>query len=136
MATGDFWYNSDTGAIDQQSIPDWAGGSIAAHLGLSWHGPFKTNQAAIDYYNNNKAHNPGWKAPTNNPGQQILNVTPGGDAVQNAVTGGLGWLQGNIETIFIRVGEVLIGLVLLGIGVAMLTHAENFVSKAAKVAAL
>lgn len=134
MASGDWWYNSDSGAINQQTIPDWAGGSLEAHLGLGWHGPFKTKQLAIDYYNNNKKNNPGWKPPTDNIAQQFVNVAPGGTDIQHAVSGGLGWLQGNIETIFIRVGEVLIGLVLLGIGVAMLTGTGNVISKTAKVA--
>lgn len=132
MATGDFWYNSDSGAISQQQIPDWLGGELTAHLGVGWHGPFKTKQAATDYYNQNKAQNPGWKAPTDNVGQQILNTTPGGDAVQNAVGGATSWFGANIETLLIRVGEILLGLVLVGIGVASLTGAGNVISKAVR----
>lgn len=42
----------------------------------------------------------------------------------------------NLSTWILRIGEILLGIVLLGIGVSKLTGAENVVSKAAKVAAL
>jgi hypothetical protein len=42
----------------------------------------------------------------------------------------------NLGTWILRIGEILLGIVLIGVGVAKLTGAENLVSKAAKVAAL
>lgn len=42
----------------------------------------------------------------------------------------------NLSTWILRIGEILLGVVLIGVGVAKLTGAENVVSKAAKVAAL
>lgn len=119
-----WFYNSDSGSINE--VPDivaWP----ELHLGLGWHGPFTSKDAAIAYYNLNKAANPGWKAPTG-LGGTIENTVPGVSTVVNAGS----WLQGNIETLFIRVGEVLLGLVLIGIGVASLTGTSNFVSKAVR----
>lgn len=127
MAVGDYWYNSDSGSVTQQTVPGWLGGDLEAHLGLGWHGPFKTKQAALDYYNLGKAANPGWKAPTGVLGT-IENTVPG----VSQIAGATNWFGANIETLFIRVGEVLLGLLLIGIGVASITGTSNFVSKAVR----
>ena len=119
-----WFYNSESGSINQ--VPDivaWP----ELHLGIGWHGPFQSKDQAINYYNLNKAANPGWKAPTG-LGGTIENTVPGVSTVVNAGS----WLQGNIETLFIRVGEVLLGLLLIGIGVASITGTSNFVSKAVR----
>ena len=62
--------------------------------------------------------------------------TPGGQPTvstpQNPTTATLSKLTGNWEHILLRVGEVLIGLVLLGVGLARLTHAQNIISQAVK----
>jgi hypothetical protein len=42
----------------------------------------------------------------------------------------------NLSTWILRIGEIVLGVVLIGIGVAKLTGADNVVSKAVKVAAL
>ena len=120
-----WYYNSDSGSINQ--VPD----IVAApelHLGLGWHGPFDTKQAAIDYYNSGKAANPGWKAPTGIAGT-INNVI-----VQPATSAVTGDILGNVKVDqwFIRIGEILLGLILVGVGVAKLTGASNLISTAVK----
>jgi len=60
--------------------------------------------------------------------------TPGGQpsvsTQQNPTTAALGKLTGNWEHILLRVGEILLGLILVGVGLARLTHAQNAISKA------
>lgn len=51
---------------------------------------------------------------------------------QNPTTAALSKLTGNWEHIMLRVGELLLGLVLLGVGLARLTHAQNLISQAVK----
>jgi hypothetical protein len=127
MATGDWWYNSDSGSVNQQSIPDWAGGSVESHLGLGWHGPFKTQQQAFDYYTNNRAKNPGWKAPTTSPAKAIVQDATGMDATS---------FVHNVDSYFMRIGEILLGLVLIGVGIAAITGTGNLITKAGKLAVL
>lgn len=121
-------YNSNTGVVEE--VPSGVA-DIELPLGLGWHGPFNTHDDAINFYNLGKAANPGWKAP--------LSPVPGnvGTAVDNAATSAgqniaSSWLGTNIETLFIRVGEVLLGLVLIAVGVASLTGTTNFISKAVR----
>jgi len=45
-------------------------------------------------------------------------------------------LNANITQWFIRIGEVVLGIVLVAVGVAKLTGVQNTIAKAAKVAAL
>ena len=66
---------------------------------------------------------------------------PGGKnsnlADPNSIIGGLkdaAGLNANITTWFIRVGEVVLGIVLVAIGVAKLTGVQNSIAKVAKVA--
>lgn len=66
---------------------------------------------------------------------------PGGTnsnlADPNSILGGIkdaAGLNANITTWFIRVGEVVLGIVLVAIGVAKLTGVQNTIAKVAKVA--
>lgn len=55
----------------------------------------------------------------------------------NSILGGLkdaAGLNANITSWFIRIGEVVLGIVLVAVGVAKLTGTANVISKAAKVA--
>jgi len=121
-------YNSNTGAVQQIPAPQAA---ILRSLGLGWHGPFNSKEEALAFYNNGKAANPGWKAPAG-----IFDTIPNaidsaGDKAA-AITDPLGRL--NLGGWFIRIGEILLGIVLIGVGIARLTGIQNVVSKVAKVA--
>lgn len=126
-----WYYNSSSGATSyEQDFEAWP----ALHAGLDWHGPFDSKQAITDYYNRNKSKNPGWKAPTDSVGGQIANVTGATDVAKDAskqVFGG-GLNDDSIRSWFIRIGEVLLGVVLVGIGVAKLTGTTNIVASAVK----
>jgi hypothetical protein len=110
---------------------DPVAGYAAAHSGTGWHGPFDTKQDALNYYTANASKNPGWKAPTGLAGTvtNVIGSVPGGGAVAS-ITDPLGNL--NLGGWFIRVGEILLGLVLVGVGVAKLTGAANLISSAVK----
>src|SRR6185369_12043499 len=125
-------YNSRTGFLVEMPSP-------AAYLqlksGLGWHGPFKSKDDAIAYYNKNKGSNPGWQEPSTSIGDAIGNTGKGiNDSADAAVKGvGLGGLTNeNITSWFIRIGEVILGIVLLGVGVAKLTGTTNAVAKLVK----
>jgi hypothetical protein len=49
------------------------------------------------------------------------------------VSGVAGWLSGlNLENWVLRIGEILLGIVLIGVGIARITGAQNFVSQVVK----
>lgn len=129
-----WYYNSNSGAV--QEFPD-ALAEPSLHLGIGYHGPFPTKQAALDYYNANKAANPGWRAPTG-LGGNIVNALGasgalgvGGAIATNPVVGDkLG--TANLAAWFLRIGEILLGLILVGVGVAKLTGTSNVVSSLVK----
>lgn len=137
-----WYYNSHSGAVEDHG--SWSLFQVQVHLGVGWHGPFPSEQAAFDYYNANKAANPGWAAPrTTQPttlGTGPLQTTQMGasaaaKAVTNAVTNDL--FHGlNLQSWLIRIGEILLGLVLIGVSLAKLTGTSNVISKALKVGAL
>jgi hypothetical protein len=115
-----WYYNSNTGLVDQTNdLIGWQ----SLHAGLGWHGPFKTEQAAMDYYNANKGKNPGWVKPTTSK-LDAINPLPANPLDQ----------LGNIDLTswFIRVGEILLGIVLIGVGIAKLTGTTNAVSNLVK----
>lgn len=116
-------YNSHTGAVNQVPTPQ---AILLTKSGLGWHGPFDSKQATLDFYERNKAANPGWKAPTGIPGQVENIIEPVNPAN----------ILGDIDlgSWFIRIGEIVLGIVLIGIGVAKLSGVQNIVAKAAKVA--
>lgn len=60
---------------------------------------------------------------------QIGKGTVKGLNIPQDVLGGL-----NLGNLLLRVGEVLLGIVLLGVGIAKLTGADNAIAKAAKTA--
>lgn len=122
-----WYYNSSSGSISHtEEFMAWP----ALHAGLDWHGPFDTKQQALDYYNTNKSKNPGWKAPTGSVLTQLANTSGATDAAKGALTGGLS--DDSIRSWFVRIGEVLLGVVLVGIGVAKLTGTTNIVAQAVK----
>jgi len=124
MAKGDWFYNSVNGKIAQQELIP-----IPHPAALGWHGPFATKQAAIDYYNANKAAHTTWQAPTDSSITALGN-TP--DAAAAGITQGLGLSNENITSWMIRIGEILLGIVLVGVGIAKLTGTTNMVASAVK----
>lgn len=129
-----FYYNSDTGFLD--FLPEIQG-DILLHTGLGWHGPFNSKDDALAYYKRNQAANPGWKAPAGI--SQVIGNAPdaANQVISNAENGVLGTFKGiNLETWVLRIGELVLGIVLIGVGLAKLTGTTNIIAKAAKVAAL
>lgn len=120
-------YNSDTGAV--QEAPSWAAW-FSFHSGTGWHGPFNTKQDALNYYEANKGSNPGWKAPSG-LGSNIVNDTTStlGQATQ-VITDPFKGI--NLGAWVLRIGEILLGIVLVGVGVAELTGTTNAISSLAK----
>jgi len=125
----DWNYNSHTGAV--MHLPS-VQSAVIRSMGLGWHGPFNTKEDALAFYTNNKDANPGWKAPAGWADNLKNAAKLPGETVGNAVADQLGQL--NLGAWFIRIGEVLLGIVLIGVGLAKLTGATNAISKIAKVA--
>ena len=125
-----WYYNSNSGVVAQyNTVTEWP----ALHGGFGWHGPFDTKQDALNYYTTNKPKNPGWKAPTDSLTTGLGNATSTlGSDVGSAVKSGLGLSDADIRSWLIRVGEILLGLVLVGVGVAKLTGTTNVISQAVK----
>lgn len=128
----DYIYNSRTGAVQQYPSPIAA---AAVKTGLGWHGPFQTEQDAIDFYNRNKAANPDWKAPTDFLGN--LGNIP--NAIQNqteaATKGIFGLSNEDIQSWLIRIGEIILGIVLVAVGLAKLTGVDSAIVTAIKTGA-
>lgn len=125
----DWNYNSSTGQV--MHLPS-AESSVYRSLGMGWHGPFKTKEEALQFYADNKAANPGWKAPAGWQ-ENITNILKApGEIAGNAAADVWGKL--NLGGWFIRIGEVLLGIVLIGVGIARLTGVQNAIAKVAKVA--
>lgn len=120
-----WYYNSRTGSVaqeDEKLMYPWL------KLGIGWHGPFQTKQAALDYYDKGKAANPGWKKPTESLAGDLLDPlipdkAPSLPSLSDA----------DIRSWLIRIGEILLGVVLVGVGVAKLTGSSNPVAKLVKV---
>lgn len=125
----DWNYNSHTGAVMQMPSVQSA---VVRSMGLGWHGPFKTKEETLAYYSANKDANPGWKAPAGWQENIENAIKAPGEIAGNAVSDTLGKL--NLAGWFIRIGEVLLGIVLIGVGIARLTGVQNAISKVAKVA--
>jgi len=74
-----------------------------------------------------KAH-PGWAQPVGGIGGEVGNI--GKRAVKGVIGGQVqGW-----ELWVLRIGEIILGVVLIGVGVAKLTGTDNFILKAATTA--
>lgn len=122
-----WFYNSDDGNITSWDTSN-PYNQFWLHAGIGWHGPFDSQQAAVDYYNTNKAKNPGWAQPTGSFLGKLGNET----GVSNVVGNTLGLSDDSIRSWFIRIGEVVLGVVLVAVGVAKLTGTTNTISKAVK----
>ena len=125
MALTEWIYNSNTGAVNELPTPV---AELELHSGLGWHGPFSSQQEAVTYYNNNAGANPGWKRPTGG----IANLT--GNAAASGVEKITGTSTFNLGSWVLRIGEILLGIVLIGVGIAKLTGTTNTIAKLAKAA--
>ncbi len=107
MGVGAGWYyDSADGDVTHQNLVE-----SLANVGFSYfHGPYKTEALAI-------AHK-GVAGPPGTPNESL------GSQAETVATGSsspiAGLFQGNL---WLRVGEVVLGLLLIAIGVAELTHA-------------
>lgn len=124
-----WYYNSRNGWVTQLPLNL---ATIELHIGVGWHGPFNSKQEAFDYYNRNASKNPGWKAPTTKAGEVLSNAPDAATASVEAATTPFKGL--NLETWVLRIGELVLGIVLIGVGLAKLTGTTNLIAKAAKVA--
>lgn len=135
-----WYYNSRQGTISHITK---AIGDVLLKTGAGYHGPFATEGDAFAFYDNNRAANPGWKSPYGPGGvnsgtnfdpvgqtQQQLNsdVNQVAGGVKSSILGGV-----NLEIWFLRIGEILLGIVLVGVALAHLSGTDNIVSKAVKV---
>lgn len=105
-----WWYNSNTGSV----IDAPTGEGLVAKLGIGWHGPFPTQEAALNFYTQNAPHNPGWKAPTGLAGN-IANASGVGGVITgvNAI-GDFAQRLTQAHT-WVRVGEFAAGAILIGV---------------------
>lgn len=131
MAMTEWIYNSNSGAVNEMPTPF---AEAALHTGTGWHGPFTDKQKALDYYTANRPSNPGWKAPAGWTDQLGNVASTAGGAVADAASA-LNPFKGlNLQSWLIRIGEILLGVVLIGVGIAKMTGTTNVISKIAKVA--
>jgi hypothetical protein len=113
----------------------WLGNGAYTVKGTSWQvdaGPFPTQQQAIGW-------KPGPISVADWVGAGIAGVLAGAGNVPNPATSvGTGFAAAdalggfNIGNWFLRIGEILLGLVLIGVGVARITGAENAISSIVK----
>ena len=129
MPITEWIYNSRTGAVN--SLP-FGVAELELRSGLGWHGPFDSKAELLSYFEANRAANPGWHAPAG--AKQILSEIPQtvGTAATDAVSGIYKGLDLNVW--LVRIGEILLGIVLVGVGIAKLTGTANAISKLAKAA--
>lgn len=112
-----WWYNSNTGSV----IDAATGEGLVASLGIGWHGPFANKQDALNFYSENEAANPGWKAPTGLGGA----VTNAVKKVTDAALPTFGLSVSGISGWFIRAMKVVFGGVLILVGIMHLTGTDN-----------
>jgi hypothetical protein len=125
MPLGSGWFYNDRSGAVVSELPGIGLLNEALH-GLGWHGPFGTKQQAVDFGNSLAAQGKG-KAPTGLAGN-VGNVAKG--AAQDTLsTSGI-----NVGNWLLRIGEALLGIVLLAIGVARITRAVPVATKIAKTA--
>lgn len=141
----DWYYNRVTGNITQ-----YFGGEATLLLATGiWKGPFASKQAAIDFYNENKSAHPDYAPPTEpyDIPAQIGNTVTGANTAAKAQAGNVVSQATNqifgsavdpntIQSWIIRIGEILLGLVLIGVGVAGWDHVKSAVKTTAKAAAV
>jgi hypothetical protein len=115
----EWWYNDQTGKLHQQTS------AFIGPQGKEWHGPYPTQEAAIAFYNGQKAAHPEWVPP-------IPPKTTIPDAVQSATDAINPFKNADLQSWLIRIGEILLGIVLIGVGIAKITGTTNQISSIVK----
>jgi hypothetical protein len=111
----EWWYNDKTGKLHQQTS------LFIGPQGKEWHGPYATQEAAMAFYEANKAAHPEWKSP-------VPPDTTIPDAVGGAIDKINPFSNANLQAWLIRIGEILLGIVLIGVGLAKLTGTTNAIA--------
>lgn len=129
-ARDSWWYNHSSGNVSQGKdflLPY----DDKAKPDSRWEGPFNTKSDALKYYADNHAAHPDWKEPTDKTWKQFQNSTvSGGEAV---VEGTQDLFMGtDVGNWLIRIGEIVLGIVLIGVGLARITGTTNAVSSLVK----
>lgn len=106
-------YNHNTGSVNYLPEPA-AKAFVATGSALGWHGPFDTKEAVQKFYDESKAAHPEWEAPTGYAGV-VGNVVP------DTKIDPLGFGNLNFEHWLIRLAEIAVGMVLLGVGISQLS---------------
>jgi hypothetical protein len=121
-------YNSNAGTV-LNTVWQAPGPMADIYLksGTGWHGPFDTENDVNAYYEANKAKNPGWKAPTSWTGA-LSNLPDAASSAAEAATKGIGLSDDELRSWLIRIGEILLGIVLVGVGIAKLTGSTNAIA--------
>jgi hypothetical protein len=120
-----WFYNTATGLTIHGSI---AANSVAwfdsvnGHL-AGWH-EYDTRAAMLADI---KAH-PGWAQTVGGVGGEVGNLG------KKPIEAALGSVTQGWELWILRIGEILLGVVLIGVGVAKLTGTDNFIMRAATTA--
>lgn len=137
-----WWYNHITGTIKE--IP------VTAHnelLSPGWHGPFDAKLSAETFLATHKAANPSWRDPDDGD-SSILDeardkageiVEGAKDVIENLnpfnIVESLNPFRGiNLQVWIIRIGEIVLGTVLIAVAVAKLTGADNAIKGLAEKA--
>lgn len=124
-----WFYNTTTGLVIHGTIganfTAWFD-SVNGHL-AGWH-QYDTEQAMNADI---KAH-PSWAQKVGGLGGEIGNV--GKKAVGGVLGGGDIYHGLNFSGWLLRLGEIMLGIVLIGVGIAKLTGTDNFIMKAATTA--
>lgn len=128
----DWWYNDKSGTVE-------SGPHYPIHVSVSgWHGPFKTKEDAFSFYAQNADAHTDWTEPTDSQWQGFKNgLSHVGGQITSSVGDAIGFSGGTIEAgnWFVRIAEIVLGIVLVGVGLAKLTGTTNAIAKIAKVAA-
>lgn len=117
-----WYYNTESGQLTQGNNLENLGNNIFG--GLGWHelnipGNATADQAAAEA----KKEFPNGKPPTT-----------AGITIQRIATNTAQDIIGsfNVGSWVLRIGEILLGLILVGVGIARITGAQNIVSKAVR----
>jgi hypothetical protein len=123
-------YNHFTGSVNYLPGPA-ASAYVAAGQALGWHGPFDTEKDVTDFFNSQTKAHPDWKAPTGFKGV-VTNAVADVTGLPINKDGYLG--LPNWDNWILRIAEILVGIVLLGVGVAHMSgNKTNIIVKALKV---
>lgn len=116
FVTNHWYYNTESGELTNGNNIENLGNNLLG--GLGWHelnipGNASEAQAAAEA----QKEFPKGKGPTTSIAKGLVNQS-------GSILGGF-----NLSSWFLRIGEILLGLVLIGVGIARVTGAQNAISK-------